>query len=201
MKHRRSSKNNPVISFVIVACAVVAGVVFFLQRTTIYDHIATHANNDYSNNNQVYIKQVVDGDTLRLSSGKRIRLIGVDTPEYYESNKLFRDAKRSGIDVKKIQHLGEQSYRFTQKLCEGKYVRLESGYERYDKYGRILAFVFLPDGTMLNERIIAEGYGLALLHFPCKQEYRDRFVAAQREAKSQQKGLWRLSPGLSTLAD
>jgi endonuclease YncB( thermonuclease family) len=59
------------------------------------------------------VKRAVDGDTLQLENGERVRLIGIDTPEMHESNKLNRDAGRSGQDVTTIQKLGRRSYEFT----------------------------------------------------------------------------------------
>jgi len=171
--------------------------VFFLNRDSIYNHIASKSQPvDYSN---IFVKKVIDGDTLILSNGERVRFIGIDTPELYESDKLYRDSKRSGVPVRKIMRMGELAYEFTKEACDRKYVRLEFDNERYDKYGRVLAFIFLEDGRMLNELIIQEGYGLAYLRFYFKQEYKDRFIKAENEAKKQKKGLWKMSPGLKEL--
>ena len=171
--------------------------VFFLYRSSIYSYLASKDQSvDYSN---IFVKKVIDGDTLILSNGEKVRFIGIDTPELYESDKLHRDAKRSGVPVKKIAHMGKLAYEFTKRECDKKYVRLEFDNERYDKYGRVLAFIFLEDGRMLNELIIQEGYGLAYLRFYFNQEYKDRFIKAENEAKRQKKGLWSLSPGLNEL--
>ncbi|MDX9701894.1 MAG: thermonuclease family protein [Candidatus Auribacterota bacterium] len=198
-KRYRPSYNRKAPSIIAAILGIFVVIVFAIERNAIYDRIAERRHSGQSDFSSLYIKEVVDGDTLRIESGKRIRLIGVDTPEYYESDKLFRDAKDSSLEPSVIQSLGERSYRFTQKLCEGKYVRLETGSEKYDQYGRILAFVFLSDGTMLNEQIIAQGYGLVYLRFPFKQEYRDRFIEAQRQARENSRGLWDESPGLGGL--
>ena len=66
------------------------------------------------------IVRVIDGDTLELDGGEHVRLIGVDTPEKFESAKMDKDAQRSGQDKKTIHALGEMASRFTQTLCEGK---------------------------------------------------------------------------------
>jgi len=90
------------------------------------------------------VAKVVDGDTIALTSGKKIRLIGVDTPEVYESDKLFRDAKREGVSVAKIKARGRLASRFTKELADGQPVRLEFDIEQQDRYGRTLAYVFIP---------------------------------------------------------
>lgn len=96
---------------------------------------------DYNN---ILVRKVVDGDTIELENGERIRLIGIDTPEMYESDKLFRDVQRTGQDIKTIQNMGREAYEFTKQLCEGKRVRLEFDLEKRDKYDRLLAYVFIP---------------------------------------------------------
>jgi len=142
---------------------------------------------DYSN---VLVTRAVDGDTLLLENNERVRLIGIDTPEMHESNKLNRDAQRSGQDVEKIKNLGRQAYEFTKKLVEGKKVRLEFDVERYDKYKRILAYVYLEDGTFVNAKIIEEGYA-SLMTYPPNVKYVDLFRKLYQEARENQRGLWK----------
>lgn len=149
--------------------------------------------------NRVYVREVIDGDTIRLKNRKKVRLIGIDTPELYECDKLFRDSKKSGISPKEIQKMGRESYQFTKQMCEKKFVFLEFDQQKYDKYGRILAYVHLLDGTMLNQEIIEQGYGLAYLYFPFNQEYRENFVRSQKEAKKSNRGLWNKYPDFGRL--
>jgi len=138
-----------------------------------------------------YVERVVDGDTLKLSGGERVRLIGVDTPEVHYSEKLLRDAKRQGKDIKTIQGLGRKASAFTKDLCGGKKVRLEFDVEKRDKYGRLLAYVYLEDGTFVNARIMEEGYG-QVMTIPPNVKYADRFIELQRQARDGRKGLWGL---------
>ena len=130
------------------------------------------------------MRRVVDGDTLVLSNDERVRLIGVDTPEVHESAKLYRDAERTEQDVTTIRALGKQASAFTKSLIpSGTQVRLEYDQQPRDKYNRLLAFVWLPDGRMVNETIICEGYANAYTRYPFKQEYYiDRFRACERQA-------------------
>jgi len=141
---------------------------------------------DYNN---ILVTRAVDGDTLVLENNERVRLIGIDTPEMHESDKLNRDARRSGQDIAAIKELGRRSYEFTKKLAEGKRVRLEFDVERFDKYKRILAYVYLPDETFLNAKIVQQGYA-SLMTYPPNVRYADLFLKLYREARENKRGLW-----------
>ncbi|MEI7751362.1 MAG: thermonuclease family protein [Candidatus Omnitrophota bacterium] len=99
------------------------------------------------------VTRVVDGDTLQLSNGEKVCLIGADAPESSNSFKLWRDAKKTGQDTKEIIAKGEEAAEFTRKLVEGKQVKLEYDSQKKDKYGRILAYVyvFLYSGCESNK--------------------------------------------------
>lgn len=142
------------------------------------------------NYDDILVTRVVDGDTLFLENKEYVRLIGIDTPEMHESNKLNRDAQRSGQDVSTIKNMGKQAYEFTKKLVEGKKVRLEFDVERYDKYKRILAYVYLEDGTFVNAKIIEEGYA-SIMTYPPNVKYADLFSKLYRQARENQRGLWK----------
>ncbi len=136
-----------------------------------------------------YVEHAVDGDTLKLSGGERVRLIGVDTPEAHYSNKLLRDARRSRKDVRSIQAFGRKSSSFTRSLCAGKKVRLEFDVVKRDKYGRLLAYVYLEDGTLVNARILEEGFG-QVMTIPPNVKHADYFLKLQKTARLGNKGLW-----------
>ncbi|MFH1281672.1 MAG: thermonuclease family protein [Candidatus Omnitrophota bacterium] len=146
------------------------------------------SDKDYGYSN-ILVTRVVDGDTLVLENKERVRLIGIDTPEMHESNKLNRDAQRSGQNVATIKQLGRQSYEFTKKLVEGKRVRLEFDVERFDRYKRILAYVYLLDGTFLNAAIVEKGYA-SLMTYPPNVKYADEFLRLYRQARENKRGLW-----------
>lgn len=138
----------------------------------------------------ILVTRAVDGDTLLLESGERVRLIGIDTPEMHESSKLYRDAQRSGEDVTTIQKLGRQSYEFTKNLVEGKQVSLEFDVEKYDRYKRLLAYLYLKDGTFVNAKIVEAGYASPLT-YPPNVKYADLFLKLYREARENRRGLWK----------
>ncbi len=140
------------------------------------------------------VVRVVDGDTFHcLLEGKeevKVRLIGVDTPESSENQKAVRDAQRSGRDVREIVRMGKKSAEFTKSLLpKGSTVYLEFDVQKTDKYGRLLAYVWLSDGRMLNELLVREGYA-QVYTIPPNVKYQERFLEAQRKAREEGKGLW-----------
>lgn len=141
------------------------------------------------NFDDVYVKRVVDGDTIQLETGDRVRLIGIDTPEIHESYKLYRDSQRTKQDVATIQNMGRRSYEFTKKLLEGKRVSLEFDIDKRDRYERLLAYVYLKDGTFVNAEIIKQGYA-SVMTIPPNVKYADLFLRLYQEAREQKRGLW-----------
>jgi micrococcal nuclease len=150
-------------------------------------HIPFGRSFDYSD---ILVTRAVDGDTLVLETGERVRLIGIDTPEMHESAKLYRDAQRSKQDISAIQKLGRRAYEFTKNLVEGKRVSLEFDVERHDKYRRLLAYVYLKDGTFLNAEIVKQGYA-SLMTYPPNVKYADLFSKLYRQARENRRGLWK----------
>jgi micrococcal nuclease len=142
------------------------------------------------NYSDIMVKRVVDGDTIVLENAERVRLIGIDTPEMHESDKLYRDSQRTRQDIKTIKALGRRAYEFTKNLVEGKRVSLEFDVEKHDKYGRILAYVYLKDGTFVNAEIVKQGYA-SLMTIPPNVKYADLFLKLYQEARENRRGLWR----------
>ena len=105
------------------------------------------------------VQRVIDGDTLKLASGERLRLIGVDTPESRINDKAKRDAKRTGKDVAVIAQMGQESTRFVKGLIpSGEEVYLEYDIQKKDRYGRTLAYVYLDTGVPSDQEIkLVEG--------------------------------------------
>jgi micrococcal nuclease len=138
---------------------------------------------------KISVIRVIDGDTLELEDKERVRLIGIDTPETRLNSKLERDARRTERDYKTIIAMGEAATQFTRRLVLGQSVRLEFDAEKRDRYGRLLAYVYLADGRMLNAEIVREGYGQVYTVVP-NVKYADLFLALQREARDEKRGLW-----------
>ena len=135
------------------------------------------------------VYRVVDGDTLKLSDGKRVRLIGVDTPEIHYSEKLLKDSARTGRGVRSIQALGLRASEYTKNLCENKPVKLEYDVKQRDRYERLLAYVYLEDGTFVNAKIVEDGYGMVMT-VPPNVKHADYFLKLQKDARENRRGLW-----------
>ena len=89
--------------------------------------------------------------------------------------------------------MGKEASSFTRKLVEGKKVRLEFDIERHDRYGRLLAYVYLEDGTFVNGRIVEEGYAQVMTIAP-NVKYAQTFLRLEREAREKSKGFWKDNP-------
>ena len=122
------------------------------------------------------VERVVDGDTVVLSTKERVRYIGVDTPELHHPRKP-------------VERYAREAKEFNRRLVEGKKVRLEFDVQRYDKYNRLLAYVYLEDGAFVNAEIMRQGYA-QLLTIPPNVKYADLFVKLQRQAREAKRGLW-----------
>jgi len=127
------------------------------------------------------VSRVIDGDTFVLKmKGKeeRVRLIGVDAPE----------TKTPGREQ---EPYGAEARAFTRRLLQGKKVRLELDVRERDRHGRILAYVYLPDGTFINAKLVQEGYA-RVMTVPLNVRHADLFLQLEREARVARRGLWGL---------
>lgn len=122
------------------------------------------------------VVRVIDGDTFEIEGGQTIRLITTDTPETVHPSKP-------------VECMGKEASAKTKELIEGKTVRLEKDVSETDRYGRLLRYVYLEDGRMLNEVLIQEGFANAV-SYPPDVKYLDRLRAAEASAKSSKWGLW-----------
>lgn len=105
----------------------------------------TSQNNQINKGNtQVsLVQRVIDGDTFVLETGEKVRLIGIDSPETVHPRKP-------------VESFGLEASQFTKRLLEGKHVELEFDVDRYDRYNRLLAYVYV-DGVFLNEELVRQG--------------------------------------------
>ena len=136
------------------------------------------------------IVQVLDGDTVRLDNGKTVRLLGVDTPESSENRKLREDVYKTGNTVREsdLIELGKLATVFAKSLAEGRRCWLEHEKQPTDNYGRLLAYIHLEDGRILNEELLAQGYAKAYLNQPFR--YKKRYILLQIQASAGGRGLW-----------
>jgi micrococcal nuclease len=124
------------------------------------------------------VRRVVDGDTLLLDSGARVRLQGLDAPETVAENQP-------------VEAWGPEASRFTKDFVAraGGRVRLTFGLERIDRHDRFLAFAWNGD-EMLNEELIRAGLAEARLGYRYSGSMKRRFAAAQDEARRAGRGIW-----------
>jgi len=127
-----------------------------------------------------YTTYVFDGDTIEIDMNgtpEKVRMIGVDTPETHKPNTP-------------VQCFGVLASEYTKEHLNNKNVRLESDpiNQDRDRYGRLLRYVYLQDGTLWNAELIRQGYGHALTAFPFTKV--DEFQAYETESREQNRGLW-----------
>lgn len=127
------------------------------------------------------VTKVVDGDTIAVDiDGKTetLRLIGINTPETVDPRKP-------------VECFGKEASDKAKAVLTGKSVRLESDstQDERDKYGRLLCYVFLADGTSFNKMMISEGYAYEYT-YNTPYKYQTEYKQAEKEAKEAQKGLW-----------
>lgn len=130
--------------------------------------------------NAVRVVRVIDGDTIELEGGFRVRLLGVNTPE----------TKHPDLPP---EPWGREAFEFTRSQVEGRAVRLELDQERWDNYRRVLAYVYVGD-LLLNEEIVRRGFSRAITSFPIRSDRKRLFMRAEEAARSAQCGLWSPAP-------
>jgi micrococcal nuclease len=139
------------------------------------------------------VSRVVDGDTLKINyKGQKesIRLIGIDTPESRINKKTKKDAKRSGQNVETIIAMGKRATAYVESLVKpGDTITIEFDVQERDRYKRLLGYLYLSNGKMLNEEIVKAGYANVMM-IPPNVKYKDRFLRAYQEAREDKRGLW-----------
>lgn len=127
-----------------------------------------------------HVTEFADGDTISVDMNgttEKIRFIGVDTPETHDPRKA-------------VQCYGQAAAQFTKNFVGQQPVRLEADpiNTNRDRYNRLLRYVYLPNGSLVNAEIIKQGYGFAYTSFPFTKV--DEFRGYQLEAQNQKRGLW-----------
>jgi len=150
--------------------------------------------NLYALGNRAVVINVTDGDTLKVMyQGKKqsVRLIGIDAPESRRNSKALKDSARSSRDIETIVSQGKIAKKYVKTLVKkGDGVRIVFDLEKRDRYRRLLAYVYLADGRMLNDVIIRNGYASPLTIAP-NVRYRNKFLRSYRYARKHRLGLWR----------
>lgn len=130
----------------------------------------------------VKVKRVIDGDTIEIETGQKVRYIGMDTPELHDPRKP-------------IQCFAQEAYLKNKELIEGKTIRLEKDISETDKYGRLLRYIYLQENNATTEAIFINNYlvenGYAFVAtFPPDVKFAGLFVQSQQKARNNHAGLW-----------
>lgn len=121
------------------------------------------------------VTSIVDGDTVHVrldGRDERVRYIGIDTPETSSNQPYSAEARERN-----------------RELVEGQTVRLVVDVQERDRYGRLLAYVYTPDGSFVNAKLVAEGFA-RLLTVPPNVRFASVFRALETEARDAERNLW-----------
>lgn len=180
----------------IIIISVMSGCVSLKPAATDSDYQAPVLSQESSQSQQqksplikAKVTRVVDGDTVHVSlngADETVRLIGVDTPETVKPNSP-------------VQPYGKEASDYTRSQLEGKTVYIEKDVQERDRYGRLLAYIWMDQPTAASDReirsklfnagLLLDGYA-RILTMPPNVKYVDYFIGCQKEAREGIKGLW-----------
>jgi micrococcal nuclease len=127
----------------------------------------------------VRVVRVIDGDTIEIENGERVRYIGIDAPETVDPRKS-------------VQCFGIEASKKNREMVEGRLVRLEKDITDRDKYNRLLRYVWIGD-MLVNLELVKQGFAYSY-SYPPDVKYQDQFLKAQEEARRVGRGLWGACP-------
>ena len=125
------------------------------------------------------VTRVIDGDTIEIEGGEKVRYLGIDTPETVDPRKP-------------VQCFGIEASKKNKELVEEKTVRLEKDITDRDKYSRLLRYVWVDD-LFVNLELVKQGYASSYT-YPPDVKYEKEFLAAEKEAREAERGLWKACP-------
>ena len=118
------------------------------------------------------VTQVIDGDTIAIQGGYRVRYIGIDTPEVHP----------------KLEAFGMEAWQANRKLVEGKKVRLERDVSETDKYDRLLRYVYVDD-IFVNAKLVKQGLARAEA-YPPDTKHQEYLEELEQQARQAGRGIW-----------
>lgn len=178
--------------FILLGCALLA-LGFFIGHfplssspsLSLSQLSATPSSSPTQLSNLYLVSRVVDGDTVELENGEKVRYIGIDTPETLDPRKP-------------VQCFGKEASAKNKQLVEGKRVRLEKDVTDRDKYNRLLRYVYVVDETpgteaFVNLELVRQGFAHSY-SYPPDIAHQGEFIAAEKEARNSGLGLWSSCP-------
>jgi len=133
------------------------------------------------------VSWVYDGDTIRVAGIGKVRMLGIDVPEK-EASRRDRFFLRRGIAQARLRNIHNRANVFVREQILGRSVSLRTEKPAYDAYGRLLAYVTLPDGRLLNRLLLKQG--LAVVYRRFDFDLKKDFLAAEQEARRARRGMW-----------
>lgn len=124
---------------------------------------------------QITVTKVIDGDTIEISTGQRVRYIGIDTPESVDPRS-------------QVQCFGVEAANANRSLVQGKKVRLEKDISETDRYGRLLRYVWVGE-TLVNDYLVRQGFARAS-SYPPDIKYQEIFRQSEAKAQAGNIGMW-----------
>jgi|GEM_PF-3281053 len=190
MSKRSFYRHKKIVSSIILL--IVFGLSYLLEGDQIKNTISKSKERENTKKELVKVIKVVDGDTITIEGGKKVRYIGIDAPETKDPRKP-------------IQCFGKEATLKNKELVEGKFIYLEKDISNLDKYGRLLRYVWLPlensdskvnkskQNLLVNDYLVRQGFAYAV-SFPPDIKHQDLFIEAQKEARANNRGLWANCP-------
>ena len=130
------------------------------------------------------VSKITDGDTFYVTTSSsekyKIRLIGIDAPE----------TRNVGVKVRK-EYFGTEAKIFVTQLLKNRKVKLTFDVQKTDRYGRVLAYVYLENGIFLNQYLVEKGYAVVST-FPPNVKFVEVFTKAEKSARNKKLGLWNI---------
>lgn len=123
------------------------------------------------------VVRIIDGDTIEIEGGQKVRYIGIDTPETVDPRR-------------EAQCFGQAASKANFNLVAEQEIYLEKDVSETDRYGRLLRYVYLAtDSASINEQLVRDGYAKAS-SYPPDIKYQEKLQQAEEEARTNKKGLW-----------
>lgn len=147
----------------------------FMISVPILAALSSESQTAMANSHEYAVTRVIDGDTIVVEKLGKVRYIGVNTPEIKHGDK---PGQPYGVEAKEAN----------KKLVLGKKVKLVHDLQQRDKYGRLLAYVYVGK-IFVNAWLVEMGYA-QVMTIPPNVKYQSRFIELQREARNNYRGLW-----------
>ncbi len=132
---------------------------------------------DSANWQTARVTRVIDGDTIEIEGGQKVRYIGIDTPETVDPRR-------------EVGCLGKEASLRNSELVSNQLIYLEKDVSETDRYGRLLRYVYLAtESASVNEQLVAEGFA-TVVSYPPDVKYQEKFRVAEATAREAKRGLW-----------